>query len=169
MLGFYCCFLTCIQVSREASKVVWYSHLLRIFHNYLWSTAKGFSVVNEAKVDVFLEFPCFLYDPTDVGNLIFSSSTFSKSSLYTWKFLVDVLLKPSLENIQNYFASVWNKCNCVVVWTFSGIALLCDWNGNQPFPVEKDVSPQSEAQAYLALAANVKLMKLWQDVTGIKE
>ena len=56
-----------------------------------------------------------------------------------------------------------------VVSTFSGIALLWDWNGNQPFPVEKDVPPQTEAQAYLALADNVRLMKLWKDVTWVKE
>ena len=59
---------------------------------------KGFSIVNEAEVDVFLEFFCFLYDPTDVGNLISGSSAFSKSSLNAWKFLVHILLKPSLEN-----------------------------------------------------------------------
>ena len=67
---------------------------------------KGFSVVNEAEVDVFLEFPCFFYDPMDVGNLIFGSSAFSKSSLSIWKFLVHVLLKPSMENFEYYFASV---------------------------------------------------------------
>ena len=70
-------------------------------------TVKGFSVVNEAEVDVFLEFPCFLYDPTDVGNLISGSSAFSKSSLNIWKFLVHVLWKPSLENFEHYFASMY--------------------------------------------------------------
>ena len=62
-------------------------------------TVKGFSVVNEAEVDVFLEFSCFFNDPTDVGNLIFGPFAFSKSSLNIWKFLVHVLLKPSLENL----------------------------------------------------------------------
>ena len=89
---------------------------------------KGFSIVNEAEVDVFLEFSCFFYDPTDVGNLISASFAFSKSSLNIWKFLVHVLLKPSLENFEHYFASVWNMYNCVVVWTFFGIAFLWDWN-----------------------------------------
>ena len=60
-------------------------------------TVKGFSVVNEAEVDVFLEFSSFFYDPTDVGNLISGSSAFSKSSLNIWKFTVHVLLKPGLE------------------------------------------------------------------------
>ena len=69
-------------------------------------TVKGFSIVNEAAVDVFLEFSCFFYDPADVGNLISVSSAFSKSSLDIWKFSVHVLLKPGLENFEQYFASV---------------------------------------------------------------
>ena len=67
---------------------------------------KGFSVVNEAEVDVFLEFSCFFYDPANVGNLISSSSAFSKSSSYIWKFSVHVLLKPSLEDFEHYLASM---------------------------------------------------------------
>ena len=67
---------------------------------------KGFSIVNKAEVDVFLEFSCFFYDATDVGNLISGSSAFSKSSLDIWKFSVHVLLKPSLENFEHYFASM---------------------------------------------------------------
>ena len=66
----------------------------------------------------------------DVGNLISGSSAFSKSSLNIWKFLVHILLKPSLENFEHYFANVWDECNCVVVWTFFGIAFLWDWNEN---------------------------------------
>ena len=69
-------------------------------------TVKGFSVVNEAEVDVFLELPCFLYDPTNVENLISSSSAFSKSSFYIWKFSVHILLKPSLEDFEHYLASL---------------------------------------------------------------
>ena len=68
-------------------------------------TLKGFGIVNKAEVDVFLEFSCFFDDPTNVGNLISGSSAFSKSSLNIWKFLVDILLKPSLENFEHYFAS----------------------------------------------------------------
>ena len=64
----------------------------------------------------------------DVGNLISSSSTFPKSSLYIWKFLVDILLKPTLKDFEHYLASMRNECNCVVVLTFFGIALLWDWN-----------------------------------------
>ena len=98
-------------------------------------TVKCFSVVNEAEVDDFLKFPCFFSDPTDVGNLISGPSAFSKSSLNIWKFMVHVLLKPSLENFEHYLASVWDECNCVGVWTFFGIAFLWDWNENWPFPV----------------------------------
>ena len=72
-------------------------------------TVKWFSVVNEAEVDVFLEFTCFFFDPTDVGNLISGSSAFSKSSLNTWKFSVHVLLKPSLENFEHHFACMWKR------------------------------------------------------------
>ena len=73
------CFLTCIQVSQKAGKVVWYSHLLKNFPQFVViHIVKGFSVVNEAEVDVFLEFSYFFYDPKDVGNLISGSSAFSE-------------------------------------------------------------------------------------------
>ena len=80
MSGSNCCFLTCIQVSQETGKMVWYSHLMKNFPQFIViHTVKGFRVVNEA--DVFLEFSCFFYDPGDVGNLISGSSGFSKPSL----------------------------------------------------------------------------------------
>ena len=86
--------------------MVWYSDLFKNFPQFaVIHTVKGFSIVNEAEVDVF-EILLLLYDPADVGNLISGSSAFSKSSLYTWKFLVHVLLKPSLENFEHYFARV---------------------------------------------------------------
>ena len=69
-------------------------------------TVKGFGVVNKAEVDVFLELSCFFYDPTYVGNLISGSSAISKTSLNIWNFLVHVLLKPSLENFEHYFAGM---------------------------------------------------------------
>ena len=78
-----------MQISQDAGKMVWYSHLLKNFPQVsVIHTVKEFSIVNEAEVDVFLEFCCFLYDPTDVGNLISCSSAFSKPSLYIWKFSV---------------------------------------------------------------------------------
>ena len=87
--------------------MLWYSRLFKNFPQFVViHTVKGFSVVNEAEVDVFLELPCFFYDPVDVGNLISGSSAFSKSSLNIWKFTVHVLLKPSLENFDHYFPSM---------------------------------------------------------------
>ena len=118
-----CCFLTCIQISQEASHVVWYSHLLKNFpQSVVIHTVKGFGIVNKAKVDVFLELSYFFDDLTDVGNLISGSSAFSISSLNIWKFTVHILLKPGLENFEYYFASMWDECSFAVVWTLFGIA-----------------------------------------------
>ena len=87
--------------------MVWYSYLFKNFPKFVViHTVKGFSLVNEAEVDVSLEFSCFFYDPADVGNLISGSSGFSKSSLNIWKFLVHVLLNPDLGNFEHYFASM---------------------------------------------------------------
>ena len=87
--------------------MVWYSHLFKNFPQFVVThTVKGFSVVNEAEVDVFLEFSWFFYDPKNVGNLISGSSVFAKSSLNIWKFSVHILLKPSLEDFEHYFTSV---------------------------------------------------------------
>ena len=136
MSGSIYCFLTCIQISQEAGKMFWYIHLFKNFpHFVVIHTGRIFGIVNKAEVDVFLELSCFFYDPTDVCNLISGSSTFSKSSLNIWEFLVHVLLKPHLENIEHYFASIWDECNWAVVWTLFGIAFLWDWNENWPFPV----------------------------------
>ena len=130
------CFLSCTQGFQEAGKVLWYSHLFKNFSQFVViNTVKGFGIVNKAEVEVFLELCCFFDDPTDFGNLISGSSAFSKSSLNIWKFMVHVLLKPDLENSLHYFASLWDECNCAVVWPFFGIAFLWDWNENWPFPV----------------------------------
>ena len=102
-----CCFLTCIQSSQEAGQVVWHSHLLKNFPQFVViHTVKGFGIVNKAEVDVFLELSCFFDDPTDVGKLISGFSAFSKSSLNIWKFTVHVLLKPGLDNFEHYFAAM---------------------------------------------------------------
>ena len=131
-----CCFLTCIQISQKAGHVVWYSHLLKSFPQFVVIyKVKGFGVINRAEVDVFLEFSYLFYYLTDVGNLISGSSAFSKSGLNIWNFIIHVLLKPGLENFEHYFTSVWDDCNCVVVWALFGITFLWDWNENWPFPV----------------------------------
>ena len=79
-------------------------------------TVKGFSVLNETEGGVFLEFSCFFRDPMDVGNLISDSSAFSRSSLYIWKFLVHILLKPNSEDFEHDLAGMWNECNFAVAW-----------------------------------------------------
>ena len=130
MSGSNCCFLTHVQVSQETGKVVWYSHLFKNFPQFVViHTVKGISMVSEAEVDVFLEISCFFYHPTDVSNLISCSSAFSKFSF------VHVVLKPSLENCERYFASVWNECNCVVVWTFLTLPFFGIGMKNWHFPV----------------------------------
>ena len=98
-------------------------------------TVKGFSVVNEAEVDAVLEFLCFFYDLTDVGNLTSGCSTFSKPRFYSWRFFVHTLLKRSLKDLGHNLASMWNEWNCTLVCTFFGTALLWDWNENWPFIV----------------------------------
>ena len=101
------CLLTYIQIFHEAGKVIWYSHLLKNFSQFVViHPVKGFDIVNKAEVDVFLELSCFFDDPLDVGNLISSSSPFSKTNLNIWKFMVHILLKPGLENFEHYFTSV---------------------------------------------------------------
>ena len=102
-----CCFLTCIQISQEAGQVIWYSHLLKNFPQFVViHTVKGFGVINEAEVEIFLELSCFFNDPMDVVNLIYDFSAFFKFSLNIWKFAVHELLKPALENFDQYFASL---------------------------------------------------------------
>ena len=131
-----CCFLTCIQVSQEAGWMVWYSHLFQNFPQFIViHTVKGFGIVSKAEIDVFLELSCFFNDPMDVGKLISGSSAFAKSSLNIWKFMVHILLIPGLENFEHYFASVWDECNCVVVWAIFRSAFFWDWSENWSFPV----------------------------------
>ena len=87
--------------------MILYSHLFKNFPQYdVIHTVKEFQVVNEAEIDILLEFLCFLYDPMDVGTLISGSSAFSKSSLYIWKFSVHILLKPNLMDFEHYLASM---------------------------------------------------------------
>ena len=128
-----CCFLTCIQISQEAGKVVWYSHLLKNFPQFVVIyIVKGFGIVNKVKVDVFLELSRFFDDPVNVGNLISGSSAFSKCSLNIWNFTVHVLLKPRLENFEHYLANLWDECNYEVyfehslVLPFFGIGMQTD-------------------------------------------
>ena len=115
----------------------------------------------------FLEIFWNFYDPTYVGNLISGSPAFSKSSLNIWKFSVHVLLKPSLENFEYYFASVWDECNCVVVWAFFGIAFPWGWNKNWLFPVPRPLLSfpnfwHTECSTFTASS-----FRIWNSSTGI--
>ena len=157
-----CCFLTCIQVSQEAGQVVWDSHLLQNFPQFIViHTVKGFGVVNKAEIDIFPELSCFFNDPADIGNLISGSSAFSKTTLNIWKFSVHALLKTGLENFEHYFTSVWDECNCVVVWAFFGIAFLRDWN---------EKAGLEEAQAGIKIARrNINTLRYADDTTLMAE
>ena len=87
--------------------MVWYAHFFKNFPQFVVThTVKGFNVVNEAEIDVFLEFPCFLQDPGNVGNLISGSSASLTPNLYIWNFLIHLLLKPSLKGFEHNFASM---------------------------------------------------------------
>ena len=132
-------------------QVRWSSILIffRIFHSLLWYTQ---NLGRSHKAEVFLEFSCFFDDPVDVGNLISGSSAFTKSNLNIWKFTVHVLLKPGLENFEHYFASMWDECNCAVVWTFFGIAFLWDWNEKWTFSSPVATAEFSKFAAILSAA-----------------
>ena len=109
--------------------MVWYSHLFKSFPQFVMiHTVKVFSIVNETEVDVFLEFPSFLYDLANVGNLIFGSASFSTPSLDIWKFLVCIMLKPSMQDFKHDLTSMGDECNYPITSTFFSITLLGDWD-----------------------------------------
>ena len=123
------CFLTHIQVSQQTGRMVWYSHLFKSFPQFVMIyTVKGFSIVDETEVDVFLEFLYFFYDLVNVGNLISGSSSFSKLSLDIWKFLVCIKLKPSMQDFKADLTSMGDKCTYLMVSTFFGTTFLGNWN-----------------------------------------
>ena len=107
--------------------MVWYSQLSYSFPQFVMThTVKGFSLVEETEIDVFLKFPCLLYNPANVGNLISSSFSFSKPSLNIWKFLVCLMLKPIKQDFKYDITSMGEECNCPMVSTFFGITFLGD-------------------------------------------
>ena len=122
-----CCFLTYIQISQEAGKVLWYSHVFKNFPQFaVIHTVKGFSIVSEAEIDVSLELPCLFYDPKmltiwSLVPLLFLNPTCTSGSfqfMYCWSVAWRIL--------SIILAGMWNECNCAVVWTFFGIVLLWD-------------------------------------------
>ena len=117
-----CFFLTCIQISQEAGKVVWYSHLFMNFPQFfVIHTVKGFGIINKAEIDVFLGLSCFFDDPTDIGYLISGSSAFSKTSLNIWKFTVHVLLKFGLRILSITLLACEMSA---IVWLFQHLLAL---------------------------------------------
>ena len=128
-----CCFLTCIQISQEAGKV--FPSLEEFFTICCDPHSQKFYCSQWSRSRCFFWNSLAFSMTQQILTICSDSSAFSKSSLNIWKFSVHVLLKPGLENFEHYFASVWDKCYCAVVWTFFGIAFLWDWNENWPFPV----------------------------------
>ena len=107
----------------------WFSHLFKTFPKFLMiHTVKGFSIVHETEVDVFLEFPRYLYDPVNIGNLISSSSSFSKPSLDIWEFLVHIMFKPSMQDLKQDLTSMGDEYNRPMVGTFFSTTLLGNWD-----------------------------------------
>ena len=124
-----CCFLTCIQISQEAGQVVWYSHLFQNFPQFIViHTVEGFGIVNKAEIDVFWNSLAFSMIQRILAIWSLVPLSFLKPAWTS-------LLKPGLEKFEHYFTSMWDECNCVVVWAFFGITFLRDWNENWPFPV----------------------------------
>ena len=134
--------------------MVWYSHLFKSFPQFVViHTVKGFRVVNEAEIDVFLEFPSFFYDPTDVDNLVSGSSAFSKFSLYNCMLSVHILLKPSLKDSDHYLASIYGPdipgSYAILLFTASGLASITShihrwvsfWLWHHPFVLSVVISP----------------------------
>ena len=157
MFSSNCCFLTCIppDFSGGRSGGLVFLSLEQFPQLVVIYTVKSFGLVNKTEVDVFLELSWFFNDPMDVENLISGSSAFSKSSLNIWKFSAHIPLKPGLENFEHYFGNMWDECNCLVVWTFFGIAFLWDWNENWPFPVLWPLLSCPNLLAYWVQRSNV--------------
>ena len=146
-----CCFLTCIQISEEAGQVVWYAHLFQNFSQFIViHTVKAFDTVNKAEIDVFWNSLAFSMIQWMLA--IWSLAPLPKFSLNIWKFTVHILLKAGLETFEHYFASMWDECNCVVVWAFFGTAFLQNWNGNWPFPVLWPIAEFSKFAGILSAA-----------------
>ena len=105
--------------------MVWYSHLFKSFLQFVViHTVKYFSVVDETEVDIFLEFPCFLYDPVNVDNLISASSFFSKPNLDIWKCLVCIMLNSKMQDFKHDLANMGDECSCMMLRTFCIITIL---------------------------------------------
>ena len=133
MSGSNCYFLSCIQISQGAGKVVWYSHHFKNFPQYMViHTVKGFINSQRSRSRCISGTP--LLSPWSNECWRFGLCLF-EAQLYIWKFLVHILQKPSLKDLDDNFASIWNEGNCTLVQTLFGIVLLWDWNENWSFPL----------------------------------
>ena len=109
--------------------MVWYSLLFESFPQFVViRTVKGLSIVDETEIIVFLKFPCFLYNPANAGNLISNSSSFSNPSLNIWKFLVCIMLEPSMQDFKHNLTSMGDEHNCLLVRTFFSTTHLGNWD-----------------------------------------
>ena len=99
--------------------------------------------------------------------MISASSAFSKSSLNIWKLIVHVQLKPGVENFEHYFASMWDECNCAVVWTFFRIAFLWDQNENWSFLILWLLLSFSNLLAYWVWTFTAWSFRIWNSSAGI--
>ena len=125
-----CRFLNYIQTFQETGKVIWYSHFLKNFPQFVVvHTVKGFSIVSEGDGNVFWDSLAF----SMIQWMLAIWSLVPQTSLYIWKFSVHIVLKVSLKDFEHYLASKWDVHNCMIGWTFFGIAFLLDWNENWPF------------------------------------
>ena len=129
-----CWFLARIQVSQEIGKMLWYSHFFKNYPQFVViHTVKGFSQWNRSRCFSGILLLLLWFNECWQFDLWFVA--FSKTSLYTWKFSVHLLLKPSLKDFEHSLTSIRKEYNCLVVWTFFGTALLWDWNENWSFPI----------------------------------
>ena len=129
-----CCFLTCIQVSKKPGKVAWYSQLFKNFPQFLviHSQRLSYSQIKQKWTFFWNSLAFSMIHRYWQFDFLF---LFSKFSFYIWKFLVHILLKPSLKDFEHFLASMWKEYNCMVVWTFFDITCLWNWDENFPFPV----------------------------------
>ena len=134
MFSSNCCFLTCIHISQEAGKVVWYFHVLKNFPHFVVTHSRRPWCCQLNRSRCFSGMLLIFWWSNRYSQFDLWFLCLFKSSLNNCKFTLHILLKPGLENFEHYFVSVWDEYNCVVAWTFFGIVFLWNWNENWPFP-----------------------------------
>ena len=161
-----CCFLASIQIFQEARQVVWWSHLFGKFPQFVViHTVKGFSIVNEAKVGVFLGLSCFFYDPVDVGTLISGSSAFSKASMNICNYSVHILYKLGLENWALLCWCVrWEQlCGSLnMLWHCPSLGLEWKLTFSSPVATAECICWHIECSTFTASS-----FRIWNSSTGI--